>query len=125
MFRLVSIHKLQQKARKKTYVCAASLERVRDTEGAADVLREAVARETIDGVVRELDDLLLGLELDDHRDGAEDLLAHDLHVRLGVREDRGLDEVAGVASLGATDLEGRALLLAGLDVAENTLKRAG
>jgi hypothetical protein len=43
------------------------------------------------------------MELDDNADGAEDLFLDDLHIRLRVREDRRLNEVALVAKALATE----------------------
>ena len=100
-----------------TYVSTTGLEGVRHTKSAVNVLCEDVAREAVYGIVRELDDFLLALELDDHRDGPEDLLPDDLHVWLNVREDCWLNEVTRVTRLSAADLERRPLLLAGLDIA--------
>ncbi len=77
--------------------------------------------ETVGGLVAELDGLLLGGELGDGADGAEDLLLHDLHVGADVGEDGGLDEVALVAVALAAGLDLGALLLAGLDVAHDAV----
>jgi hypothetical protein len=74
--------------------------------------------ETVCAGVAELDGVLLGLELGDRADGAEDLLFHDLHVLCDVGEDRGLDEVALVTLALATSLNGGTGVLAGLDVPE-------
>ena len=61
--------------------------------------------ETVCGAVADLDDLLLGLELADGADWAEDLFLHDLHVLGDVREDGGLDEVTLVAVALAANLD--------------------
>ena len=65
---------------------------------------------------------VLVLKLDDNADGAEDLLAHDLHVGLRLGEDGGLDEEALRAEALAAEVDLRALLLARVDVAHNTLQ---
>lgn len=75
--------------------------------------------ETVGGAVAELDDLLLGLELGDGADWAEDLLLNDLHVLGDVREDGWLDEVALVTLAVTTDLDVSSSLLASLDVTED------
>lgn len=77
--------------------------------------------ETVVGVVSELDDILLVLELGDGADGTENLLLHDLHVGADVAEDGGLDEVTLVAKTLATGLDSGTLFLTGLDVAHDTV----
>lgn len=76
---------------------------------------------TVVGVVGELDDLLLILELGDGADGTENLLLHDLHVGTDVAEDGGLNEVTFVAKTLTTGLNGGTLLLSGLNVAHDTI----
>ena len=76
--------------------------------------------ETVDRVVGLLGDAveIAVIEGLDHKDGTEDLLAHDLHVRLRVGDHGWRHEIAAaVATLGAAGLDLGALLLAGLDVA--------
>ncbi len=97
------------------------MELVRDVERAVNVLREHRSSETVMCVVRLRDDLLLVRELDDDADGAEDLLLHDLHGGLGVGEDGRGDEVALRAVLRTAEVHRRAVLLAGFDVAHDTL----
>ena len=77
--------------------------------------------ETVGGLVAELDGLLLGGELGDGADGAENLLLHNLHVRLDVAEDGGLDEVALVTVALTTNLDGGTFVLAGLDVVHDAV----
>jgi hypothetical protein len=72
---------------------------------------------TIGGVVANLDDFLLGLELGDGADRAEDFFLHDLHVFSDVGEDSRLDEVALVADSLTAGFDGGAGLLAFFDVA--------
>lgn len=96
-------------------------ERVGDAEGGVEVLGVDGGGKTVRGVVSELDDILLILELGDGTDGAEDLLLHDLHVGLDVGEDGGLDEVTLVAETLTTRLDGGTFVLAGLDVAHDTV----
>lgn len=77
--------------------------------------------QTVGGVVAELDGLLLGGELRNGADGAEDLLLHDLHVLFHIGEDSRLDEVALIAVAVATRHHGRTLLLARLDVTHDAV----
>lgn len=77
--------------------------------------------QTVGGVVGQVNDLLLILELGDGADGAEDLLLHDLHVGADIREDGGLDEVTLVAETLTTGQDGSTLVLTGLDVAHDTV----
>lgn len=95
------------------------LEGVADTDSRVEVVGVDGGGEAIGAIVGEVDDLLLGLELGHGADGAEDLLAHDLHVRGHAAEDGGLDEVALVAVAAAARLERGAVLLAVLDVAHD------
>ena len=99
----------------------AGLEPVGGADGLVEVAGEDGGSETVDGVVRLVDDVVLVLELDDDTDGAEDLLLDNLHVRLDVGEDGRLDEVALGADTGTAVVERRALLLARLDVAHDAL----
>ena len=94
-----------------------SLEGVGDLDGGVEVGGVDSGGKTVVGVVADLDDLLLGLELADGADRAEDLLLHNLHVVLDVGEDGGLDEVSLVTLALATSLDGSTLVLTGLDVA--------
>jgi hypothetical protein len=99
-----------------------SLERVGDLDGGVEVLSVHSGGETVCGVVANLDDIGLGLELGDGADGAEDLLLLDLHVLSDVGKDGGLNEVALVTLAVATSLNGSTRLLALLDVAHDTVK---
>jgi hypothetical protein len=94
-----------------------SLERVGDLDGSLEVGRVHGRGKTVCGVVSLLDDLLLGVELGDCADGAEDLFPLDLHILGHVGEDCGLDEIALVALALAAGLDGGAALLAVVDVA--------
>jgi hypothetical protein len=73
---------------------------------------------TVCGVVANLDDVGLGLELGDCADGAEDLFLLDLHVLSDVGKDGGLDEVSLVTLAFTTSLDRSAFLLALLNVTE-------
>ena len=105
-----------------TYKGRPRFECMRHSDSAVDVLREHDAREAVDGVVGKVDDLLLRLEFDEDRDGAENLLPDDRHVGLHVGEDRGLDEVACTLGLDAARDDFGTFLLAGLDEAEDALR---
>jgi hypothetical protein len=94
------------------------LEGVGDLDGGVEVLGVDGGGEAVRGRVTELDGVLLGLELGDRADRAEDLLLHDLHVFGDVGEDGGLDEVALVALALTAGLDGGAGVLACLDVPE-------
>ena len=60
-------------------------------QGTIDVLREDGCGQTVHSVVRLVDNILLVLELNDDTDGSEDLLLDNLHLRLGIGENRGLN----------------------------------
>lgn len=91
-------------------------EGVGDLDGGVEVLGVDGSGETVCAGVAELDGVLLGLELGDRANGAEDLFFHNLHVLCDVGEDRGLDEVALVALALAASLNGGTGVLASLDV---------
>lgn len=76
-----------------------SLQTVRSLQGPADVLTAHNRSESVDGVVGLSDHVVFIRELDDDDDGAEDLFLHNSHVRGGVGEYGGLDEVAVAAVL--------------------------
>lgn len=99
----------------------ARLQPVADADGRVEVLCVDRRGKAVRGVVAELDGILLGLELRNGADGAENLLLHDLHVLRHVGKDGGLDEVALVAVALTTRHHSRALLLARLDVAHDAL----
>jgi hypothetical protein len=92
-------------------------ERVGNLNGSGEVGCVYSGSETVCGVVTNLDNVGLCLELGDCADGAEDLFLLDLHVLGHVGEDRRLDEVTLVTLTVATSLDGRARLLALLDIA--------
>lgn len=100
---------------------STSSEVVADADGSVEVLGVDGGGKTVVGVVAELDNLIFGGELGDSADRAEDLLPHDLHVRLDVGEDGGLDEVALVTVALAANLDSSTLLLTGLDVAHDAV----
>ncbi len=77
--------------------------------------------EPVGGGVSETDGVLFRLEFRDGADGAEDLFLHDLHVFADVGEDGWLDEVTFLAVTLAANFDFGALLLAGVDVARETL----
>lgn len=93
------------------------LERVRDLDGGVQVRGVHSSGQTVGGGVANTDRLLLGLELGDGADRAEDLFLHDLHVIGDVGEDGGLDEEALVALAVAAGLDCGTCILALLDVA--------
>ena len=68
------------------------------------------------------DDVFFVMELDDNTDGSENLLPDNLHVGLGVGEDGGLDKVTLIPEPGSSKVDGRALLLARVDVSHDTLQ---
>jgi len=74
-----------------------SLELVSSLNSAVDVLGEYSSSETVDSVVGLLDDVVVILELDDHTNGAEDLLLNDPHVGFRLREDGRGDEISFAA----------------------------
>jgi hypothetical protein len=92
-------------------------ERVGNLNGSGEVGCVYSGSKTVCGVVTNLDNVGLCLELGDCADGAEDLFLLNLHVLGYVGEDCGLDEVTLVTLTVATSLDGRARLLALLDVA--------
>lgn len=96
-------------------------EGVGDPDRGVEILGVDSRGKTINGVVGHLEDLLLGVELGDSADGAEDLFLHDLHLGADVGEDGGLDEVALVTVTGTTSLDCSALALAGLNVLHDTI----
>ena len=71
------------------------LDRLGHPEPAIDVLRVHVGDQTMFGVVRRHDGLLLGLERDHRRHRPENLTAEDHRVRSNVRQDGRLVEVPG------------------------------
>lgn len=62
-----------------------------DVEGTADVSGEDGGGEAVDGVVGNLDDFSIILELGDDDDGSEDFFLDDLGVWVDVGEDSWLD----------------------------------
>lgn len=78
--------------------------------------------QTVDGLVRNADGLLLILELLNRANGAKDLLLDDLHVLVDIGEDRRLDEVALVAMAGTAGQHLGAGLLTVLNVAHDPVK---
>lgn len=99
----------------------AGAEGVGDLDGRVDVLGVHGRGETVGGVVGNLDDLVLGRELGNRADGAEDFLLHDLHVLGDVGENGGLDEVSLVTVALATNDHLGALLLTLVDVAHDAV----
>lgn len=100
--------------------CAES---VGGLDGGVERLGVDSGSKTVGGAVTELDNLLLGLELGDGADWAEDLLLDDLHVLGDVGEDGWLDEVSLVTLAVTTNLDVGTSVLAGLDVAANLVSR--
>jgi hypothetical protein len=97
------------------------LEGVGDLDGGVEVGCVDGSGETVGGVVTNGDGILLGLELGDRADRAEDLLLHDLHVTLDIGKDRGLNEVTLVTLPLTTSDDSGTLFLTGLDVTEFTV----
>ena len=96
---------------------SSSAERVGNLDGSGEVGGVDCGGKTVGGVVTDLDDVGLCLELGDCANGAEDFFLLYLHVLSYVGEDGWLDEVALVAVAVAAGLDGCARLLALLDVA--------
>src|SRR5207253_6049259 len=82
--------------------------------GLGDVPGPDPGAQAVAGVVRLGGDLVQAAERLGHHDRAEDLLADDLHVRTGVGDDGGLDEVALVAEAAAAGHGGGTVADAGL-----------
>ena len=99
----------------------AGAEGVGDLYGGGEVGGVDGSSEAVGGVVADLDDVGLVLELGDCAHGAEDLFLLDLHVLGDVGEDGGLDEVTLVALALTASLDGGAFLLALLNVAAGIL----
>src|SRR6185312_12710754 len=89
-------------------------ELLRQGVGLGDVPGPDPGPEAVAGVVRLGGDLVQAAERLGHDDRAEDLLADDLHVRAGVGDDGGLDEVTLIAEAPAAGDRGGALGHAGL-----------
>ena len=106
---------------KKAHPNSPSANLMSHIQRALNIAREHSSSEAVRGVVRLAYDVRVVLELDDDADGPEDLLAHDLHVRLDVREDRRLDEEALAAVAVAAEVHFRTVLLAGVDVGHDAL----
>ena len=100
----------------------AGAEGVGDLDGGVEVAGVDGGGETVGGGVAEADGILLGLELGDGADGAEDFFLHDLHVLGDVGEDGGLDEVSLVALAVAADLDLGAGLATCLDVVHDAVE---
>lgn len=91
----------------------SSLKLLHKLHGGVDVLGVDGGSETVLSVVSDLGDLVESRELSDGSDRAENLLLHDLHVRLDVGDDGRLNEVTLVTLTLTTALDLAALLLAG------------
>jgi hypothetical protein len=74
---------------------------------------------TVCAVVADGNNLVLGLELGDGADGAEDFFLHDLHVFGDIAEDGRFDEITLVTLPLATSLNLGTLLFAVINVATN------
>ncbi len=90
---------------------------IADPDSGVQIARVHSRGQTIGGRIADTDGIVLGLELGNGADGAEDLLLHDLHVFADVGEDGGFNEVALLAVASAADFNFRAFLLAVVDVA--------
>jgi len=100
----------------------ACAEGVSNLDGGCEVSGVDSGGQAVGGVVADLDDIGLGLELGDCADGTEDLLLLNLHVLGYVGEDGGLDEVALVALALAARLDRGTGLLALLDVGHDAVE---
>ena len=92
------------------------LQRITHPNRRIQITRVHGGGKAVGGDVAETDGVGLVFELRDAADGAEDLLAHDLHVFADVAEDGGFDEVARGAVAGAADFDFCAFFFAGVDV---------
>jgi hypothetical protein len=79
------------------------------------------SRKTIVSVVGSTDDLIFCAKLGNGADRAEDLLLHDLHVRLDIGEDGGLDEVSLISVSLTTNLDLGTGLLALLNITHDAV----
>jgi hypothetical protein len=75
------------------YRNATSLDGVSNPNGPTGVLRKDMCCQTVDSVIRELDGLFFGFELDDYTNRAKDLFLYDLHLMTNVSENGRVDEV--------------------------------
>lgn len=98
------------------------LQLVRDTECSLNILREDRRSQTVLGIVGQLDDFLLSLELDERHDGSEDLFRADFHLRGHVGENGGFDEVSFVSFAISAGQTGRTVILAALHVSKNLIE---
>lgn len=62
------------------------------------------------------------LELDHNTDRTENLFLDNPHFRLGMGEDRGIDEETFISETVASVMDRRTLFLAGIDVAHDALE---
>ena len=85
------------------------------------ILREDRRGQSIVAIIRLSHNVVLVLEFKDNADRSKNLFAYNLHVRLHVSEDRGLNEVAFRAYPLAASVQCRALLLARPNVIHDTL----
>jgi hypothetical protein len=115
--------KLPVKRVVRVHPYSSRTERVRNLNSRVEVGRVYGSSEAVGRVVANRDGVLLGFELGDGADRAEDLFLHNLHVFGNVGEDGGLDEVTLVTDALATCLDLGASLLALFDVAVKMLAR--
>jgi len=95
----------------------SSFQRVGHFDGGVKVAGMDGGGETVGRIVADRDGVLLGLELGDGADGAENFFLYNLHVFGDIREDGRLDEEALVADALAAGFDGGAGFLALLNVA--------
>ena len=69
-------------------------ERVAHPPCTPEIAGVAIGGEAVGRIVGRRDDLFLGIEGDDRRDGSEDLLTHDARIAGDVRHDGGFEEQA-------------------------------
>lgn len=99
----------------------AGTDTIRHANGRVEVGGVDSRGKTVSGEVGRLENLLLRLELGNGADGAKDLLLHDLHVLRDIGEDGRLDEVSLVAVTLAPSHNGRARLLALVNVTHDAV----
>jgi hypothetical protein len=91
------------------------------TKCTRDISCKNAGGEPVGGVVGQIDDLLLVLELEDHADGAKNFLPNNSHGWRDISEDGWFHKEARVSISLATNRNRRPICLAGLDEAQNPL----
>ena len=93
-----------------------SFQLVGDVESPRDVLGKDSRGETVLGIVGSLENLLLGLELDQDDDGSEDFLMTDLHRFVDISKDGRLDIVTLVTESLSSEKQVGTVVFTRLDV---------